>query len=88
MPSITRGKVTWFNKAKGFGEIVSSGGEVFFFTYADLQTKGKFKSIERDTSVEFTLDSKTKFGLKRALCVRPVRIVSRVSPSKQIEIPL
>lgn len=60
------GIVAWFNKSKGYGEIVGTNGETYFFTYQNLNTKGMFKSAEKGQIFEFAINNNKKFGLRCA----------------------
>ncbi len=50
--SKTRGKVKWFNAAKGFGFIEIPGAEDVFVHYSAIQGEG-FKTIAEGEEVEF-----------------------------------
>jgi cold shock protein len=46
------GTVKWFNDAKGFGFITTSGGEDVFVHFSAIQGRG-FRSLQEGTQVEF-----------------------------------
>jgi CspA family cold shock protein len=48
----TRGKVKWFNNAKGFGFIAQEQGADVFVHYSVIETDG-FKSLQENQEVEF-----------------------------------
>jgi CspA family cold shock protein len=48
------GTVKWFNDAKGFGFITTSGGEDVFVHFSAIQAAG-FRSLPEGASVEFDL---------------------------------
>lgn len=60
------GIVTWFNVSKGYGEIYSETGEVFFFTYLDLPKIQKFRTIARGEVVEFSVSDEKYFDQRLA----------------------
>ncbi len=48
----TTGTVKWFNDAKGFGFITTSGGEDVFVHFTAIQGNG-FRSLSEGAAVEF-----------------------------------
>jgi cold shock protein len=51
---MARGKVKWFNDAKGYGFIEQEGGEDVFVHFSAIQTDG-YKSLDENQKVEFDL---------------------------------
>ncbi|KAA3620361.1 MAG: cold shock domain-containing protein [Calditrichaeota bacterium] len=49
-----RGVVKWFNANKGYGFIVSEGGEEVFVHYSAIAGDG-FKTLEEGVNVEYDL---------------------------------
>ena len=65
---MAKGKVKWFNDAKGFGFIEQeSGGEDVFVHYSTIQTDG-YRSLKEGQGVEYEVEGADK-GL-RAINVR------------------
>jgi Cold shock proteins len=50
----SNGTVKWFNDAKGFGFITTSGGEDVFVHFSAIQSPG-FRSLAEGAQVEFDL---------------------------------
>jgi len=49
-----RGKVKWFDENKGYGFVVSEGGEELFIHYTAIQGGG-FRNLEEGQLVEFDI---------------------------------
>lgn len=51
---MVRGKVKWFNDAKGYGFIEQEGGDDVFVHFSAIQSDG-FKTLAEGQEVEFEL---------------------------------
>lgn len=49
-----KGKVKWFDNEKGYGFIVSEGGEELFVHYTSIQGEG-FRVLKEGDEVEFNI---------------------------------
>lgn len=56
---LAKGKVKWFNDAKGYGFITQENGEDVFVHFSAIQGDG-FKSLKQDDAVEFEVTSGPK----------------------------
>lgn len=56
---MARGKVKWFNDAKGFGFIEQDSGEDVFVHFSSIKMDG-FKSLAEGQLVEFEVQSGAK----------------------------
>jgi len=61
---MARGKVKWFNDAKGYGFIEQEGSEDVFVHFSVIQMDG-FKTLAEGQPVEFEIESGAK-GLHAA----------------------
>jgi CspA family cold shock protein len=65
---MARGKVKWFNDAKGYGFIEQDGGEDVFVHFSAIQMDG-FKTLAEGQLVEFEIQQGAK-GLHAANVTR------------------
>lgn len=57
--SLRNGKVSWFNKTKGFGVITEEdSGEEVFIHHSDIVSNGKFVILEEQELVQFKLQTR------------------------------
>ena len=63
-----KGKVKWFNDAKGYGFIEQEGGEDVFVHFSAIQMDG-FKTLAEGQAVEFEVEAGEK-GLHAANVTR------------------
>lgn len=54
-----RGKVKWFNDAKGYGFIEQESGEDVFVHFSAIQMDG-FKTLREGQDVEFDVEAREK----------------------------
>jgi len=67
---MSKGKVKWFNDAKGYGFIEQeSGGEDVFVHFSAIQMEG-FKTLSEGQQVEFEVETGDK-GLHAANVMHP-----------------
>jgi CspA family cold shock protein len=65
---MTKGRVKWFNEAKGFGFISQDGGEDLFVHFSSIQQEG-FKVLLEGDEVEFEV-SRGEKGLRAVNVVK------------------
>jgi CspA family cold shock protein len=65
---MTKGKVKWFNDAKGYGFIEQEGGEDVFVHFSAISMEG-FKTLAEGQPVEFEVKTGEK-GLSAAKVVK------------------
>jgi CspA family cold shock protein len=51
---MAKGKIKWFNDAKGYGFIEQEGGDDVFVHFSSIQMEG-FKTLAEGTAVEFEI---------------------------------
>jgi CspA family cold shock protein len=66
--AMLKGKVKWFNDAKGYGFIEQDGGEDVFVHFSAIQMDG-FKTLAEGQSVEFEVKAGDK-GLHASSVMR------------------
>jgi CspA family cold shock protein len=66
---MARGKVKWFNNAKGYGFIAQDNGEDIFVHYSAIQQDG-YRSLNAGEEVEFDLITGQK-GLQATNVMKP-----------------
>jgi CspA family cold shock protein len=52
---MSRGKVKWFDRRKGFGFIETEDGNDVFVHYSEIQGSNEFRSLDEDDQVEFEI---------------------------------
>jgi CspA family cold shock protein len=65
---MAKGRVKWFNEAKGFGFISQEGGDDLFVHYSSIQQEG-FKVLLEGDEVEFEV-SRGEKGLRAVNVVK------------------
>lgn len=65
---MARGKVKWFNNAKGYGFIMQEGGDDIFVHYSVIQQDG-YRSLNAGEEVEFDLANGQK-GLQATKVIK------------------
>src|SRR5947209_8953454 len=93
---MAKGKVKWFNDAKGYGFIEQEGGEDVFVHFSAIQMDG-FKTLAEGQVVEFEvkagekgLTPRTSFAPSRHPVIRrpPARASGGVFHSPQVSSPV
>lgn len=77
MSIVKRGKVKWFNNAKGFGFIIAEGMEEDLFTHYSAINMEGYKTLKAGQPVEFNIIQGPK-GL-HAVNIKPV-VVTEETP--------
>ncbi len=65
---MSKGRVKWFNEAKGYGFIAQDSGEDVFVHFSAIQSEG-FKTLQEGQEVEFEIEAGDK-GLHAAHVVK------------------
>ena len=65
---MAKGRVKWFNEAKGFGFISQDGGEDLFVHFSSIQQEG-FKALLEGDEVQFEV-SRGEKGLRAVNVVK------------------
>jgi len=73
---VIKGKVKWFNDAKGYGFIEQEGGEDVFVHFSSIQMDG-FKTLAEGQVVEFEVKQGDKGLHATNVVLRPARFSGR-----------
>ena len=78
------GVVTWFNKAKGYGEIKTPDNQCYFVTYEGIVgQKIKLRNLDKGDVVSFYKSDDSVFGLRVAEDVK--RLEASQVPSSYLK---
>jgi len=78
---VIKGKVKWFNDAKGYGFIEQEGGEDVFVHFSAIQMDG-FKTLAEGQVVEFEVEARGQ-GLHARTSCAPTRALHPTIPPRR-----
>jgi cold shock protein len=70
-----KGKVAWFNNAKGYGFLSHEGGPDVFVHYSAIQIEG-YKTLKEGDEVEFEIETGTSGKQQAANLSRVAKVPS------------